>query len=598
LLKFNKLDLYLDSIQRFTTKQFLYWIYNKQIKPLCFDRQLKSIGKALNHSIEFEEFLKRTKKILTFRDNKSLLWNAYVKNDELVHPYFFQIEKVIEAYAKSKDINVISSIWIDKNIYPEISNNNHRFHQFSDNLSGYNDDLIIELINNWILQISPSKGNAWNSFNCTLRVLNWLRMLMQIKTSSSYANEHWKEIEHSMFVQAAFISKNIEHHIPGNHVAIQYYVLWLFSNVFPEWKNSIPELINSEKLFVTEFINEFLECGLHFEQSFHYHIQITLIGLYYLQSKHNLNEEIEEEYLNTLRKATEIVDCFISKDQYIPMLSDNCFTFFHKNLSEDTSNISSLSENLFGLSDGTKTVNPIVYLQNQYIIVNLEDSKLIFDVGNIGLESNPGHGHSDLLSFIYSYKKHPIFIDPGTRKYSLSQEDLLLKKTSSHNTISIGSEDQAKLWGFFRWAYLPMKLKYSIEQNENGTILSGEYLGFKKNGRIKHKRVVTLSNSIFEIEDYVYGLKGRTLSINFILHPDVLVTGEGQKLSINKNINFELSISSEFDYQMIVEPFNVYPEYDIPVSSRKIRVDFLTNDKPFYSKTSLLIPAVVENEKR
>jgi hypothetical protein len=398
-----------------------------------------------------------------------------------------------------------------------------------------------------------------------------------------------------MFVQVKYISKNIEYHIPGNHVAIQYYVLWLFSNIFPEWKNVIDELKNSERLFVTEFINEYLESGLHFEQSFHYHIQITLIGLYYVYSKQNLNEKIDEEYLNTLRKATEVVDSLISKDQYIPMLSDNCFTFFHKNLSEDLSNISYLSQDLIEQSDVSEKANPITDLKNQYVIAILEESNLIFDVGNIGVAFNPGHGHSDLLSFIYGYNKYPIFIDAGTRKYSPLQEDLLLKKAFSHNTISIADEDQAKLWGFFRWAYLPNKLKYSIEQYDNCIVLSGEYVGFKNLGGIKHKRVVTLSNKMFEIEDYVYGLKGRSLNLNFILHPDVLVSDGGRKLSINKNFIFELSISSEFEHQMIIESVNIYPAYDIPIPSHKIRVEFLIEDKPFYSKASLLTPTVVEN---
>ncbi|MHA1989035.1 MAG: heparinase II/III family protein, partial [Promethearchaeota archaeon] len=387
-----------------------------------FNRQINRIDKTLNYSIEFTEFLKRGKRLLAFKDNEKLLFEVYDKNDELVHPYFFQIEQMIEAYEKSKDTELFSSIWIDKNFQQELSNNNHRFHQFSNKLSGYNDDIIIDLITNWISKNSPSNGNAWNSFNCTLRILNWLRMLLLLNTKSFNDEGRWEKIERSMFVQVKYISKNIEYHIPGNHVAIQYYVLWLFSNIFPEWKNVIDELKNSERLFVTEFINEYLESGLHFEQSFHYHIQITLIGLYYVYSKQNLNEKIDEEYLNTLRKATEVVDSLISKDQYIPMLSDNCFTFFHKNLSEDLSNISYLSQDLIEQSDVSEKANPITDLKNQYVIAILEESNLIFDVGNIGVAFNPGHGHSDLLSFIYGYNKYPIFIDAGTRKYSPLQE--------------------------------------------------------------------------------------------------------------------------------------------------------------------------------
>jgi len=536
--------------------------------------------------------------LLTCGDNNSLLWNSYVKNDELVHSYFFQIEQLIEAYAKSKDSDIFSSIWTDNNFDMEIYNNNHRFHQFSDILSNYNDDVIIDSISNWIILNPPSKGKGWNSFNCTLRIFNWLRMLMLLKSFSFNDNDRWGKIERSMFVQVAYIIKNIEHHLPGNHVVIQYYVLWLFANLFPEWATSLAELKESEKLYVEEFLNEYLESGLHFEQSCHYHIQITLVGLYYLQSKRNLNEEIDKEYLNTLGKATNVINYLVPKNQNIPMLSDNCFTFFHKNLSEDLSNISALSNNLIEQTDVVNEINPIKDLQNQYIIASFKDSNLILDVGNIGLKSNPGHGHSDLLSFIYSYKNLPIFIDPGTGKYSSSLDDILLKKATSHNTISIADEDQAKLWGFFRWAYLPKNLKYFIEQKDNCFILSGEYVGFKNLGGIKHKRVITLSNKVFEIEDYVYGLNGGSLSINFILHPSVLVIGEGRELSVNRDINFDLSITSDFDYQMVVKPFNIYPAYDIPVSSNKIRIDFLTNENPFYCKTSLLINSPVEHESK
>jgi hypothetical protein len=145
-----------------------------------FNRQINRIDKTLNYSIEFTEFLKRGKRLLAFKDNEKLLFEVYDKNDELVHPYFFQIEQMIEAYEKSKDTELFSSIWIDKNFQQELSNNNHRFHQFSNKLSGYNDDIIIDLITNWISKNSPSNGNAWNSFNCTLRILNWLRMLKDV----------------------------------------------------------------------------------------------------------------------------------------------------------------------------------------------------------------------------------------------------------------------------------------------------------------------------------------------------------------------------------------------------------------------------------
>ncbi len=201
-------------------------------------------------------------------------------------------------------------------------------------------------------------------------------------------------------------------------------------------------------------------------------------------------------------------------------------------------------------------------------------------MGNISLKSTPGHGHADLLSIVLGYNKLPIFIDPGTYQYKNSEESLILKRTPFHNTVAVDGEDQAKLWGFFRWAYLPKKIKSSIKiLSENITVLEGEFLGYRHLGGITHKRNIEIdSNKVF-VKDNLQGNLGKEIQINFVLHPEIMVEQKENIVLLKSKLNnFELKCNNKNVF-LTIENILIYDSYNIATSSKKITFIFHNEKK-------------------
>jgi len=299
----------------------------------------------------------------------------------------------------------------------------------------------------------------------------------------------------------------------------------------------------------------------------------------------NLNKTVEGNILKILENASLLVEEFINPDGYLPMLGDNCYSFLSRNLYEDIELFERLKPMAFAGTFPKVKSSYVLDVKGLYILVRSFESEIIFDVSNIGLPNNPGHGHSDLLSIIYSFKGHSVFVDPGTKKYSSDKASLSMKKTISHNTISISRNDQAKLWGFFRWGYLPENLKYNIEESQTAIKLSGKYYGFKHIGGYAHSREIVIGKDGLLIEDYIEGKKNNMVELNFVLHPAVSAhINDGLILRINNDFELNFNVQSDFKYITNIESFDIFPSYDVLAPTKKIRVMFENVTFPFSSK--------------
>lgn len=582
------LSLYIDSFKRFSSSQFFYWILNKYIKKFLPTKFY--IGRLdQNELIPFDTVKSRLINSLIL--HSPLLHNNanYSTDFNLIHRYFNDVGELFVSYDKYKNKIDFENFWniIEVQTDLEIQNNYQRFYFFPETVeaNNFNPEFGLKLIDGWIDRFPPSKDISWNAFNCTIRLINWFKILKKLPKEYKINQNLWNKIQVSIYKQINYISSHIEYHIPGNHVIIQFYVLWLVSVVFPAWNKTIKIISEAEKLFKKELQNEFLTNGFHFEHSYHYHVQVTLFGMLWLIGMKNLNNFVEERVLKILKKASLLLEEFINPNGYLPMLGDNCFCFLTRNLYEDIELFKILKPMAFaGVFPKVKSSN-VLDIKGLYVLARSFESEIIFDVSNIGLPNNPGHGHSDILSIIYSFKRHPIFVDPGTKKYSSDQASLAMKKTISHNTISIEGNDQAKLWGFFRWGYLPENLKYNIEESEMAIKLSGKYYGFKLIGGYEHSREIVIGQDNLIIEDYINGKKNKIVELNFVLHPAVSARiNDGLILRVQNDFELNFNIQTDFKYTVNIESFDMFPSYDVLIPTQKIKVVFENITFPFFSK--------------
>jgi len=589
----KKVEFYFDTLSRFNTKQLFYLFKNRVVKKLFPIITSRNDTKALEN-LPFKNFIKNAKEIVYIEKNAAPIWslNSELSQDRR-HDYFNELILLLKTGQQSstRAESSLVRIWKDNPYHPEINNNFQRFHLFDEIFDECSLDLDsrLKIILSWINLNLPKSNLGWNSFNCTIRLLNWLKVLTKIPDSYAIEDSVWEEIQKSIYLHTIFISNNIEYHIPGNHVLIQIIVLSFITKLFPSWFVTDNKFSDIDFKTEEELLNQFDDEGFHFEHSYHYHLQLTLFSLIWLHFMKVSNKNVSEKAIQRITKADFLVKEFILPDGTIPMLGDNCFSFLTKNSFEDFSLCTRLSNLIQKETLAIDNSNGITAIENHYYIIKSGNSKIIFDIGNIGLLNNPGHGHSDILSIIYAWNSHPIFIDPGTKKYSNGDEDLLLKRSILHNTVSINASDQAELWGFFRWAKLPSSIKSNYKKLENKFICVGEYIGFKQLGYYKHRREVILDDSNLYINDSVDGKGTRAILLNFVLHQDIDCEKSGSKINLLKNGKaiLEMKIDSKLNYQIKIEKTNLYPSYDFGIESKLIRLKFDKVDFPFDNFVSI-----------
>jgi uncharacterized heparinase superfamily protein len=558
-----KLNLILNTLGKLSLNQIFLLGYNKVIKSklkpflVVFNKTIYNI----NNVIEFKVISEKMNNVI----GSDSIWQAGVKQSQKHYQYYNELKTNIIDYTNTNDISVISNYWNTAMDDIEVNYNYQRFYLLNEvfNELDTSDSIKIHLMLEWITK-SNNVYLTWTGFNCAMRIINWIKILKNI-SPENMPRDSWSIIQQSIYLQYRFNLSNIEKHIPGNHVLFQYYSAWLTSEIFLKWEKEMDRERYLEKL-LREIDVEFLDSGLHFELSTHYHLQISLVGLYLIGHLQNLNKKIPNVLMSIMNKAATVIDNFVIGNYY-PLIGDGCYNFFHENYIEDAQNFYHLRDKFLY----TPQMDTITKFHDQYIIIKKNNFHVIFDVGEIGLKQNSGHGHADLLSIVLGYNRIPIFIDPGTFQYNNKIESLYLKRTSYHNTVVISGEDQAKLWGFFRWAYLPRDIisKYIID--DDGTInTEGEFFGYRHLGGIKHKRCIKIKDNSVIIKDVLKGKLGNSIQANFVLHPDISVEKQDSRIVLSAGLyKFELSSITK-NVILTVQNIIIYVSYNEPKSSNKI----------------------------
>jgi hypothetical protein len=131
----------------------------------------------------------------------------------------------------------------------------------------------------------------------------------------------------------------------------------------------------------------------------------------------------------------------------------------------------------------------------------------LVDGGPFGLAHVPGHGHSDSLSFVWRVCGQDVLTDRGIWVYEPSEESLAFKRGLAHNTVTIDGQDQAFLWRFMRWCFLPNVTTHCFEQRGEGYFFDGEHDGYRRLREpvIHRRRISYLPAEAILVEDLLTG---------------------------------------------------------------------------------------------
>ncbi|MGK0174656.1 MAG: putative heparinase superfamily protein [Ulvibacter sp.] len=403
----------------------------------------------------------------------------------------------------------------------------------------------LRLIHDFIDDIDNIKDGL-EPYPLSLRIIFWLRFLQKYNIGD-------ERINRSLFAQLKILSNNIEYHLLGNHLLENGFALLFGAYYF----NNDTYFQKAKKIISEELEEQILGDGAHFELSPMYH-QIILYRLLDSINLVNNNAALFEKTFSTLliEKAQLMLGwlkCMTFNNGRIPLFNDSA------------DNIAPESKTLFGYASRLGiSFNPVQLNQSGYRRFDTDNWTVIFDVGKIGADYIPGHGHCDIFNFSMHCKNQPFIIDTGTSTYNNNAQRQLERSTKSHNTVQVNELEQSEIWSAFRVGERAVVNLLT----DTDDYVKAVHNGFKNIG-VKHCRTFRSQDNIFYLKDEIEGsFEGKAYAY-FHFHKDIQI-----KLSPNSIVTSLGTLTFGGHSAIRMEEFQFAQQFNLLTSSKKVVVEF------------------------
>jgi uncharacterized heparinase superfamily protein len=439
------------------------------------------------------------------------------------------------------------------------------FDYASDLLSEDESNYVNSLIKKWVDSNTRTYEPSWDPYPISLRLVNWIKFSLN-------GNHLSKTTTDNIYSQAVHLYRNIEYHLYGNHLFKNAKAL-CFAGLFLQNKEAEQWLKKGVKILRKEIKEQILNDGGNFELSPMYHSNMIEDILDLI----NLHKTFPD---SELVKITDSLNKAVPKSMnwlYKMSHPDGQISFFNDSalkiaLSPDL--LESYSSLLDIQPSKEKETGTTHLKESGYGIILSKNFKLICDIGPVGPDYIPGHGHADTLSFELSVLNQRVFVNSGISLYEESEKRSYQRKTRAHNTVEINKLDSSETWKSFRIARraYPEEVKVgidSIEASHNG------YARIKSN--IRHKRKWKAHEKQIIIEDNVSG-SFKSACAFFHLHPEIRVTEETGGSLLLKHKDFTIVRFLTPNHKIIVEDSLWYPQFGTEIPNKTLKIEFKGNE--------------------
>lgn len=436
------------------------------------------------------------------------------------------------------------------------------------------DETIIRIFDDWIHHNPVGHGNGWEPYPTSLRLVNLLKAWLG---GLPLEKRHFK----SLYEQANYLSTRLEFHLLGNHLLANLKALYFAGVIFsePKWVE------RAKQRLILEISEQILDDGFHFELSPMYHSIITtdLLDLYNLSMSYPrvADKELQTLIHGKLVKMMDVIEYMYHGDHQPSFFNDSAFDIAPaKAIIIQYANKLSINTSV----DLAKKNFVKDLCASGYYVAQINDTKLIFDVANVGADYIPGHAHADTLSFEMSCGFQRIFVNTGTSTYNQGNRRLFERKTKAHNTVVIDERDSSEVWGAFRVANRAKVLERHAQISDDYFItLSGAYVG-ANNKKTIHFRQISLDPDGLMIRDQITGPFKSAIS-RFYFHPSVKILENSNGLIFcvdNRRLDCDLA---NLSYRIVDSLW--CPSFGCSIPNKCLEIDFETSNINLHFKWSL-----------
>lgn len=382
-------------------------------------------------------------------------------------------------------------------------------------------DWHVSMIEKWITDNPPFKGNGWEPYTISKRIVNWIFWALSGNDLSEWAMD-------SLRLQTAYLEKRLEWHLLGNHLIANAKALSI-AGLFFEGKDAGRWLHKGLKILSRELKGQIFSDGGHFELSPMYHAQVLedildLINITqcFPEAPIKYEDELMSEFSETTKKMLTWLYIMSHPDGEIALFNDSAFGM--------AASLNDLAEYASRLGiewryESKSEFNGISITRlkdSGYIRVDSGMASAYLDVGKIGPDFLPGHAHADTLSYELSINGQRIIVDSGVSTYETGPVRLDERGTAAHNTVVVNGSDSSEVWSSFRVARRACPFNLKIDERKQEIACS--HNGYcRLSGKPVHNRKWTFLENLLIVKDSISGEFHDAVSYIHV-YPDVRIS--------------------------------------------------------------------------
>jgi uncharacterized heparinase superfamily protein len=429
-------------------------------------------------------------------------------------------------------------------------------------LHGIPESDALDLVLDWIEANRNPRGPGWEPYPLSLRIREWIEWLVG---RPDLDEGRRSVVLRSLAEQARALDAQLEYHLLGNHL-LENGITLTWAGLSLRGPHSARWLRSGLRVLEQELPRQVLADGTHYERSPMYQAfiaeSLARLGCVAATSDGPAAARVRELVEPA---ATRLIDSLAWQ-----VHPDGDYALFNDCALGQAPTLGDLrrawpEKPAAPEPTGPEGTKPQWSLPNggYFGVRTTGGMYLAVDVGRIGPDHQPGHGHASALSFELSHRARRLVTDTGVYTYAPGDLRARDRSTAAHNTIEVNGRDQSELWSAFRCGRRIRITGAGIEGHGGSAFLHGEYVGpGRRSVRVRHRRTFAFANGGLFVRDRLEAAGRHQATIRLHLAPGLEVRRNGVGLVITEG-RAQLACLSAPHLEWRVESSPYHPEFGL-----------------------------------
>jgi uncharacterized heparinase superfamily protein len=425
-------------------------------------------------------------------------------------------------------------------------------------------------IEKWRKDNPVGKGNGWEPYPLSLRLVNWVMWYArQLESPSDACLE-------SLGRQASALAKQIEYSIGANHLFVNAKAL-VFAGAYLNGPHAARWLKKGVSILDKQIAQQFLKDGAHVELSPMYHAVLLwdMCDLIHVANQTGLPLLLERKrhWEAVVERGFQWLEQLCHPDGEIAFFNDATLSVAPRKQA-----IQDYMQQL-GLNTQRETRPSFAFIllpDSGYGVMQLgAGGKAILDMGRVGAENQPGHAHADTLSFEMSLHAQRFIVNSGISQYGTDAIRQFQRSTKAHSTVALNDENSSEIWGGFRVARRAYPQEQYLDVQPHQVHIACSHNGYQRlPGRNIHRREWFFVPQELFLSDRISGVFTVAYA-RFYLHPNVHVIYEKDEVVCTIQGGEKVRIQFQNAKKVHLEPATWHPAFGCSVSNTCLVATFV-----------------------